>query len=231
MLGAIILGALAQSSLLLSGLAVYWVKIPSRIVGWLAGFGAGALISAVAFDLIAQDISEGIGPITGATWLLIGALLFIVGDRLVEQRFGGDGQGGALGIILGAVVDGIPESLIFGIQIAVGIPVSVAFIFAVWISNVPQALAPSADLAQSGWSKTTMAAVWGAVVVASGIAAGLGFFAASSFGSVDGSRMAALAAGGILAMLTDSLIPFSYERGGNGAGLGTVIGFAISLAL
>ncbi|MCB0958905.1 MAG: hypothetical protein KDB04_05225, partial [Acidimicrobiales bacterium] len=120
MLNAFILGALAQSSLLLSGLAVYWIRVPTRVVGWLAGFGAGTLISAVAFDLIAQDISEGIGAVQGALWLLLGAVIFIGGDYLVDKRFGGDGTGGALGIVLGAVVDGIPESVIFGIQVALG---------------------------------------------------------------------------------------------------------------
>ncbi len=231
MLQAIILGAFGQSSLLLSGLAVYWIKVPQKVVGWLAGFGAGALISAIAFDLIAQDQAENLGQLETAIWLLIGAVIFIGGDRIVEQRFGGDGTGGALGIVLGAIVDGIPESLIFGIQLATGLPVSLGFLFAVWISNVPQALAPSVDLAKSGWSKGKMASVWGAVVIASGLAAGLGFLIASNFTDVNGARMAALAAGGLLAMLTDSLIPFAYERGGTAAGLGTVVGFAVSLAM
>lgn len=231
MLQAFILGAVGQSSLLLSGLAVYWIKVPQKVVGWLAGFGAGALISAIAFDLIAQDQAENVSNLEMALWLLIGALIFIGGDRFVEQRFGGDGTGGALGIVLGAIVDGIPESLIFGIQLAAGLPVSVSFLFAVFISNVPQALAPSVDLAQSGWSKSKMASVWGAVVIASGLAAGLGFLIASNINEVNGARMAALAAGGLLAMLTDSLMPFAFERGGKAAGLGTVVGFIVAFAL
>jgi ZIP family zinc transporter len=140
-------------------------------------------------------------------------------------------SGGPLGIVLGAVVDGVPESLIFGIQLAAGLPVSTAFLFAVWVSNIPQALAPSVDLAQQGWSKGKMAAVWGAVVIACGLASGLGYLIAENFGIANGARMAALAAGGLLAMLTDSLVPFAYERGGKFAGLGTVIGFAVSYLL
>ena len=231
MLNAFILGALAQSSLLLSGLAVYWIRVPTRVVGWLAGFGAGTLISAVAFDLIAQDISEGIGAVQGALWLLLGAVIFIGGDYLVDKRFGGDGTGGALGIVLGAVVDGIPESVIFGIQVALGMPLSVAFLFSVAVSNIPQALAPSADLAQAGWSRTKMAAVWGSVVLACGVAAAVGYMVAVRIADTNGMGMAALAAGGLLAMLTNSLIPFAYDRGGVGAGFGTVVGFAISLML
>lgn len=228
MLQALILGALSQSSLLISGLAVYLLKIPTKVVGWLAGFGAGALISAVAFDLIAQDIAEATPNYELALWLLIGAFIFILGDTFVEKRFGDDGSGGPLGIVLGAVVDGVPESLIFGIQLAAGIPISTAFLFSVWVSNIPQALAPSADLAKGGWSKGKMAGVWGAVVIACGLASGLGYLIAENVGDANGARMAALAAGGLLAMLTDSLIPFAYERGGNYAGLGTVIGFVVS---
>lgn len=231
MLNAVFLGAIAQSALLLSGLAVYWVRVPMRLVGWLAGFGAGALISAVAFDLIPQDQAAHISRLEGALWLIIGAIIFIGGDYLVDKRFGGDGTGSALGIVLGAVVDGIPESVIFGIQVALGLPLSISYLFAVWVSNIPQALAPSADLVSAGWSKTRMAMMWGAVVVACGVAAGLGFLAASLSGDVNGARMAALGAGGLLAMLTDSLIPFAYERGGIGTGFGTVVGFAVALML
>jgi ZIP family zinc transporter len=231
MLQALLLGFVSQSALLLSGLVVYYVTIPKRIVGWLAGFGAGALISAVAFDLIAQDQMEGVSDLEIALWLLIGALVFIGGDRLVESRFGDGGAGGALGIVLGAVVDAIPESIILGIQVALGIPVSAAFIFAVWISNIPQSLAPSVDLAEDGWSKAKVALMWSGVVVASSLAAGLGFLAASNISGVNGARMAALAAGGILAMLTNSLMPFAYERGGNLTGIWTVVGFAIAFAM
>lgn len=231
MFQALILGAISQSSLLLSGLMVYWIKVPTKVVGWLAGFGAGALVSAIAFDLIAQDQAEEIGNLELAIWLLVGAFIFIGGDSLVEKYFGDDGSAGPMGIVLGAVVDGIPESLIFGIQLAAGLPLSIAFLFAVWVSNIPQALAPSVDLSQNGWSKRKMTAVWGSVVIACGVASGLGYLIASYFPKTNGAALAALAAGGLLAMLTDSLIPFAYERGGEFAGLGTVVGFVVAYVL
>ena len=146
---AFLLGLISQSSLLLSGLAVYWIHVPKKVIGFIAGFGAGALISAVAFDLIAQDKVKALGQFEGGIWLLIGAFIYIAGDYIVDKRFSSEGSSEALGIILGAVVDGIPESFILGIQLAVGIAISPAFLFAVWVSNIPQALAPSADLAGS----------------------------------------------------------------------------------
>jgi len=211
----------------MSGLAVYLVKVPQKVIGAFAGFGAGALISAIAFDLIPQG--EGLEYGVLALWLLVGGVVFIVSDALVESRFGEGGGSSALGIVVGAVVDGVPESLIFGIQVASGQPISTAFLIAVFVSNVPQALAPSADLAGSGWRAAKMALMWGLVVLACGIASGLGFAATDLWG-LNGDRAAAFAAGGLLAMLTDSLMPFALERGGTWAGIWTVVGFATSLA-
>ncbi len=227
MIPAAIVGALAQSSLILSGLAVYAIKVPRRIVGIMAGYGAGALVGAIAFDLIPE--SEVLDTAQSALWLLVGAGVFVVADRLVETRFGEGGAAGPMGIVVGAVVDGVPESLIFGIQMAAGQGQSVAVRSAVIVSNKPQALAPSADLAESGWSPSRTGAMWGLVVIACGITAGLGFIGAEATGAT-GGRAAAFAAGGLLAMMTNSLMPFAFERGGAMAGVATVVGFAVSLA-
>jgi len=228
MLDAFALGTLAQSSLLLAGLLVCWVNIPPRVVGVLAGFGAGALIAAVSFDLVGE--AEALDAWQMALWMLVGMVVFLGGDYVVERRFGSEGTGGAMGIVVGSVVDGVPESVIFGIQIATGFPISASFLGAVFVSNVPQAVAPSADLHGAGWSVRRLGGLWLAVVVACGVAAALGFLVADAFSDANGDRMAALAAGGLLAMLTNSLIPFAYERGRALAGVATVVGFCLSLA-
>jgi ZIP family zinc transporter len=225
-LQALALGGLAQSSLLLSGLAVYWVRPSAKVIGCLAGFGAGALVSAVAFDLIPETTDLGQWEL--ALWFLIGATVFVVADYFVERKFGEGDDAGPLGIVVGSVVDGVPESIIFGIQIATGSLIGAAFIGAVFVSNIPQALAPSAALAESGWSKARMAVMWGMVVVACAVTAWLGYLAGVQFG-VNGDRFAALAAGGLLAMLTDSLMPYAVMKGGNQAGIWTVVGFVASL--
>jgi ZIP family zinc transporter len=226
-LDAFALGTLAQSSLLLAGLLVCWVTIPPRVVGVLAGFGAGAMVSAVSFDLIGE--AEALDSWQLGSWMLVGVAVFLGGDYLVERRFGSEGSGGSMGIVVGSVVDGVPESIIFGIQIATGFPVSASFLSAVWVSNIPQAVAPSADLHASGWSPRRLGLLWLVVVLACGVAAALGFLVADATGAATGDRMAALAAGGLLAMLTNSLIPFAYDRAGSLAGVATVVGFCASL--
>jgi zinc transporter, ZIP family len=226
MLKAIALGTLAQSALLLSGLLVFWIHFPPRFVGILAGFGAGALIEAVAFDLVAE--AKALDSLQFAVWMLVGAAILLIGDRIVDRRFGDEG-GGAMGIVVGSMVDGVPESAIFGIQVATGYPITPSFFAAVFISNFPQAIAPSADLAKNGWKMGRVAGMWALVLISCGVASGLGYVLADSFSGVAGDRMAALAGGGLLAMLTDSLMPFAFERGGQFAGVGTVLGFCIPL--
>ncbi len=228
LLQAFALGTLAQSSLLLAGLFAVWVTVPTRIVGILAGFGAGAMISAIAFDLIPQS-QQHIAAWDTVLWMFIGAAIFLLGDRLVDKRFGVSGVGGALGIVVGSIVDGVPESLIFGIQIGTGVAISLSFLGAVFVSNIPQALAPSADLVKGGWKIGRLALLWAAIVLACGVASALGYLASVWLPDAYGDRMAALAAGGLLAMLTNSLVPFAYERGKEWAGVATVAGFGIAV--
>jgi ZIP family zinc transporter len=238
-LEALLLGGLAQSSLVLSGLFASYVAVPRHIVGWLAGFGAGALISAVTFDLTVE--AAVLGGVELSLWLLLGAATYLLGDWVVERRAqapatadasgdaASDESGQALGIVVGAVVDGVPESLIFGIGVAAGDPISVSFLAAVMVSNVPESLAPSAELAAAGWSRVKLVVMWGSVMVAGALASGVGYLIGSLTGS-GGEWAAAFAAGGLLAMLADSLMPFAYERGRNLTGAFTVLGFALAVA-
>ena len=228
MLEAFGIGLLAQLSLLLAGLLVCWVTVRPKIVGILGGFGAGAMIAAVSFDLL-PEAEAHIEMWQTGLWMMIGVVVFLVADRFVENRFGSEGAGGAMGIVVGSVVDGVPESAILGIQVGTGVAISVSFVAAVFISNFPQAIAPSADLHASGWGPRRLGRLWLLVVLACGVAAALGFLGTDLSSAVQGDRAAALAAGGLLAMLTNSLIPFSYERGGAAAGAATAVGFCLAV--
>ena len=179
LLNAVLLGTLAQSALVISGLLVYQFKFSDRVIGVLAGFGVGALIEAISFDLD----RGGQRPQQSAVrrWMLLGAAVFLLGDAFVEKRFGGEGGGSAMGIVVGSIVDGVPESAIFGIQVATAFPISAGFLMAVFVSNFPQALAPSADLAKGGWKMGKLVGMWALVLAACGVASGLGYVLAGSF--------------------------------------------------
>jgi zinc transporter, ZIP family len=136
-------GLLAQSSLLVAGLVVCWITVPTKLVGILGGFGAGAMIAAVSFDSL-PEAQENIDAWQTGLWMLAGVAVFLLADAFVERRFGSEGAGGAMGIVVGSVVDGVPESAILGIQVGAGLTISLGFVAAVFISNIPQAIAPSA---------------------------------------------------------------------------------------
>jgi ZIP family zinc transporter len=225
---AFVLGALSQLSLVISAVTVFLARVPTRLVGAMAAFGAGALIAAVARDLL-PEVHE-LALWQSSLWAMIGAGAIITGEHIVEKKFGTEGPSAALGIVVGAIVDGVPESIIFGIQLASGAPISAAFIAAVFVSNIPQAIAPSADLAAAGWSWRRVCRLWSWVVLTCGTAAIVGYLAGRATSSINGARMAAFAAGGILAMVSNSLLPFAQQRS-KGAGLWTVVGFCSSFAM
>lgn len=226
MLEALIVGALAQSSLLLAGLVVYVLKLPDRFVGQLAGLGAGALLGAAAFQLV-PEAQVSLDNLEVGLWLLVGGAVFIVADRIIERRLG---DAGPMGIVVGNVNDALPESLIFGIQLGSGLLLSLPFVAAVWVSNIPQALPPAAALAAEGWARARQVLLWGSVVVVAGICSAIGFVVAQALGDVSGARLAAFTIGGLITMLTTSMIPFAYERGGMAAGIWAVVGFGATLA-
>jgi zinc transporter, ZIP family len=224
MLSAFLVSILAQAPLILGGLLVFWFKIPTKLVGWLGGYGAGALISAIAFDLIPG--AEVLSRQMVVVWLMVGALVFYGLDFLVEKKFGE--RAGALGIVLGSLIDGVPECVIFGIQIASGAAISRAFLTAVMVSNIPQSVAPSADLAMQDTSKRKVTGMWLAVVIICAVAGALAYAFGIRVADATGAAVSAFAAGGLICMLATSLIPFSFERGGLITGIWAVAGFAMS---
>jgi zinc transporter, ZIP family len=208
------LGTLAQSSLLLAGLFVCYVTVPRRLVGVLAGFGAGALIAAVSFDLIAE--ADELPSWEMALWMLIGVAVFLGGDALVERRFGSEGAGASMGIVVGSVVDGVPESIIFGIQVATGFPISVSFLAAVFVSNIPQAIA----IRRSRGVRLEHASPRIALALRRARLRRRGCARLPRGGRDErGERRSDGRA----------LMPFAYDRGGAPAGAATVVGFCVSL--
>jgi ZIP family zinc transporter len=232
-------GTLAASSLVIGALLAIWLKISLRVIGLIMGFGAGVLISAVAFDLVeeAADKSSGQGAV--AWGLFVGCGVFFGGDLLISRLGGGDRKdadgdqdsGSALGIVLGSVLDGIPESMVIGLTIFEGGQVGAAYLAAVFISNLPESISSTSGLLTSGWKKSRTLWMWIGIAVVSGLAslAGYGLFQDSSPATV--AFVLAFAAGAILTMLANTMMPEAFEHGGKLVGVVTTLGFAVAYAI
>jgi zinc transporter, ZIP family len=228
MLGALGYGALAASSLLIGAWIGLTGELDRRAVGLVLGFGAGALISSVSFELAEDGVRIGGGPSVGIG-LAVGALTYYVCDGVVERHSGGGATGNALA--LGAFLDGIPEQLVLGIGIATGEGVSVGLLGAIFVSNLPEAIGASNGMRAAGRGRPTILRLWLAVTIVLTIATVTGFGIADSasgelLGGVNG-----FAAGALLVMLVDSMIPDAARQAGRPAGLVTTLGFAVAAGM
>ena len=238
MLEAGLWGLAAAATLVVGALIGLFARIPSRFVALVLAFGVGALISAVAFDLTEEAFRVG-GTLPVAVGLGIGALTFFGGDQILAR--GGAARRGprvtqvannGMAIVLGALLDGIPESVVLGSTLLGGAGISIPFFFAVAISNVPEALTAAVDLRREGHKPGWIIGLWVVVAVVSGLFAALGFGALGEMGQSDWVPLIqAFAAGAILTMLVDTMIPEAFTDAGDLVGLATVLGFASAFFL
>jgi zinc transporter, ZIP family len=227
MAGALFWGVVAASSLVLGALLALVRDWPDRVVGLVLALGAGALISAVSFEL-AQDGVEAGGGVPVAIGLALGAVTFYALDGVVSGSGGRSAAGGSLA--LGAFLDGIPEQTVLGLGLASGEKVSAGLLAAIFVSNLPEAIGSASAMREAGRSNATVLRLWMAVAVVCALASVAGFAIGDSLsgdlqGAVDG-----FAAGALLVMLTDSMIP-EARKAGRGAGLVTAFGFAVAAGL
>jgi len=237
---AIFWSAVATVTLLIGMVMAYRNMVGPRWTGLIMAFGAGAIISAATYQLILGAVSEEKGSyyLVGLG-IAAGALTFYFADKWVDGLGGKDrldfdgaqASGSGTGILLGSLLDGVPESLVLGLSLAHSPQVSLAFIFAVAISNIPQGLGGTAGMLSSGWSRTKITRLWLAVCALSIIAAASGYWLASLVPGANGAIVDSFAAGALLVMLTDSMIPESFEHGGRETGLSLVLGFSTAVAV
>jgi zinc transporter, ZIP family len=232
-------GFVAAATLIVGGAYALRWPVHDRALGIVMAFGSGVLISAVAFELVEEafDTSHGEGAV--ALGLFAGSAVFFTGDTLIDHMGGDDrkhsggrqAEGSPLAIVLGIVLDGIPESIVLGLTIVVGGSVSAAFLIAVALSNIPEAIAASAGLAKSGWSKMRVLGLWTLVALVSGLSALIGFVALDSASPGVVAFVLAFAAGAILTMLADTMMPEAFQHGGKLVGLVTTFGFALAFGI
>jgi ZIP family zinc transporter len=233
-------GLLGASSLVLGAVLVL-VRAPSpKVLGLVMGFGAGVLLSAVSFELVDQAVRTTGGLSDAARGFAAGALVFFVGDTLIARLGGARAAtpdssraegAGALSIVLGTVLDGIPESAVLGLTLLQTGEIGVSMLVAVFISNLPEAVAATADLLGGGWTRLHVLLLWTGVAIASAVAAAAGFALLDGASPSTLAFMFAFAGGAILAMLATSMMPEAYELSGRVVGLVVTFGFAVSYGI
>jgi ZIP family zinc transporter len=239
-LEAVAWGFVAGSALLIGAGLALLLDIPAQVIALIMAFGSGALIAAVSLELTAEAYDlAGAGAVVGG--LVAGALLFFAGDQAIDRhggrhrkRSGGQqAADGGLAILLGAALDGIPESVVIGIGLVEGGAVGFAFVAAVFISNLPEGLSASTGMKKAGHAPRAIMATWLVVVAVSAVASGLGYGALAGASEQLVAGLQALAAGAILTMLADTMMPEAFDESGHRPwiGLVTVVGFAAGALL
>ena len=226
-LEAIAIGALAAGSLVIGVLVAFAHRWSPRQVGVVLAFGAGALISAVTFELADEGLRLG-GLGWTAAGLAAGAAAYYLLDGVIERR---PESGAGAALALGAFLDGIPEQTVLGIGIASGEGVGLGLLVAIFISNLPEATGSATQMLDGGERRGPILRLWIAVAFVCTLATAVGYAIGNSAPNELRAAIDGFAAGALIVMLIDSMIPDAYKDVGRRAGLVTTLGFAVAMAL
>ncbi|MDN4173790.1 ZIP family zinc transporter [Nocardioides sp. SOB77] len=236
-------GLLAGGALVLGALVAWFVAVPQRVVAGVMAFGAGVLISALAFDLVDEaERTGGLGPTV--VGFLGGALAYVAANIALARRGARhrkrsqdqqaseeDQEGSGAAIAVGALLDGVPESVVLGVSLLGGSGVGVPVLAAIFISNLPEGLSSAAGMKRSGRSARYVFGVWGGIAAASGLAGLLGALLLDGAPATTTAVITAVAAGAILAMVADTMIPEAFEDTHLYAGLLATLGFIVAFSI
>jgi ZIP family zinc transporter len=236
-------GLVAGGALVLGAAIGFFARVPQRVIAGVMALGSGVLISALAFELMDEAYRKG-GFAATASGFLCGAVAFTAANWLLarwgakHRKRSGEKQvtessrkGSGMAIAVGALLDGIPESIVVGVSLLGGAGVSLTTVLAVFLSNVPEGLSSAAGMKKAGRGAAYVFAVWGGIALASGLASWIGYVAFRDLPAAVVALTMAVAAGAILAMLVDTMIPEAFEEAHDFAGLITVIGFLAAFSL
>jgi ZIP family zinc transporter len=231
-------GLVGGSSLVIGGVIARRLPITKRQVGLIMAFGAGVLISAVAYELVLEAFETSAGEGGIALGLFAGSLLFFGAEMLIDRlgkRRGAPEESGPAqsgrALVLGIILDGIPESLVLGLTVLEAGTVSVAFLVAVFIANLPESIAASAALERAGRDPARIIRFWVIVAVGFGLASLAGYVVLDSASPRTVAIVLAFAGGAVLTMLANTMMPEALHHGGKLVGLLTTLGFALAFGI
>lgn len=242
MLNAVLWGAVSGSAVLIGALMALFLPIRTKLIGFIMAFGTGVLIGAAAYELLDDSANEG-GLLPTIIGFTAGALVFTLFDwyisrkggsgrkRSVRGAGGSKGNGSGLAIFAGTVLDAIPESIMIGASLISGQGVSLLLVIAIFISNIPEGLSSTAGLKQDGYSKSKVLLLWLGVLVISTLASGAGYSFMDHASGYTTAIIASFAGGGIISMVSSSMMPEAYKEGGPLTGFMAALGMLCSLIL
>jgi ZIP family zinc transporter len=230
-------GAIGASALLVGALVAYLFEPSRQLIAIVMALGSGLLIGSVSFDLVDEALKTSTVALVGL-YVLLGAVVFAAGDWAIDRRgvahrkdpTGKQEDGSPLGIVLGSILDGIPESFVLGLTVLQG-GVNVSLLTGVLLSNFPEGMSSSSGLKAAGWPRGRVLLMWSAVVLVSALSAAAGYALLDPASGHTGALAQGFAAGALLAMVTDALLPEAYGVEGVLTGPLVVVGFACAIAL
>lgn len=236
-------GFFAGGALIVGALVGYFVRVPQRVIAAIMAFGSGVLISALSFDLMQEAFERG-GFGATAIGFMGGAAIYTTANWYLDHRGAKhrkrsgpqqpnekESPGSGTAIAVGALLDGIPESIVIGLSLLNGGAVSFVAVIAIFLSNVPEGLSSAAGMRKAGRSARYVLSVWVGIALISGLASLVGFALFRHYPPSVIAGTTAVAAGAILAMLADTMIPEAFETAHEFAGFITVLGFLSAFAL
>lgn len=247
LLGSLLWGFIASIPLLIGSVVASYVSLPKNIIATIMAFGSGVLVAALAFSLMEEAFQlaqQSILPVIigfaagGISYSVVNYVLNKKGGTKHRKKSHGENAGGGknasgLALLIGSVMDNIPENMALGISLVTGGAVNVVLIVAIFLSNFPEGLSSSQGMKAHGRSKRYILTLWSIAVVIGTISAYIGFSFLSNTNPAIISIAISFAAGAILVMLAESMIPEAHEEGGGVSriGLATMAGFAIAFIL
>lgn len=241
MVEALLWGSSVGLSNMLGAVVIMLVSLPKRLIGAVMALGTGALISAVAYELLDEALK-----LSGLTEIALGffggAIIFTIFDFIVNRKGGQhrkrsghesdspDGSGSGIAIFIGTIMDSLPEAAIVGLSLISG-GVNVALVIAVAISNVSEGVSSTSGLLKGGFSKKKVLIMWLAVIIATALSSLAGYIFLENASDSANAILRSFAAGALIAMIASTMMPEAYQKGGPLVGFITAAGIFITLLL